>query len=299
MVPSPYVEISPEQEIPKANTVETPVLEPRKTIGASQEPSRKTTRVREEGSFQSSLIEYNRMQSGSRLLDTTISLLVNLAILSAPILAGLYFTDTLNLKRLESTFLVAPPPPPPPPPAPAVVVRSLPAHKVFEQSGKLIAPRVIPKTIAEIKEAPIRDEDMGGVAGGVPGGVAGGSMGGVIGGVIGGVSSNIVAPLAPKENKPKAPVRVGGRVREPKLVRRVEPLYPALAKQVHMQGSVLIDAILDEQGNVTEMKVISGPPLLIQAATDAVRQWKYEPTYLNEQPVPVLLNVTVMFRLNE
>ena len=133
--------------------------------------------------------------------------------------------------------------------------------------------------------------------GGVPGGVSGGSMGGVIGGVIGGVAT--AAPLAPKREGPRAPVRVGGRVKEPRLITRIEPIYPALARQTHMQGSVVIEAIIDERGDVVEMKVVSGPPLLIQSAMDAVRRWKYEPTYLNEEPVPVQLNVTVTFRLND
>jgi protein TonB len=231
------------------------------------------------------------------VLDALISLAINMAILTAPILVGVFFTDTLNLEQLESTFLVATPPPSPPPPAPAVG-KVMPPHKVFENAGKLVAPSVIPKNIADIREAPMPpDVDGTGVAGGVPGGVAGGSMGGVIGGVIGGTAVVPSAPIAPRE-KPKAPVRVGGRVREPKPTYRVEPVYPALAKQTHIQGTVIVDAILDEHGNVIEMKVVSGPPLLIQAALDAVGRWKYEPTYLNDEPVPVQLNVTVMFRLN-
>ena len=234
-------------------------------------------------------------------MDFLIALTVNAAILAGPILAGLIYTDTLNLKQFENTFLIAPPPPPPPPPAPAVVqVKVAPVHRVFENVGKLIAPTMIPKTIADIKEAPLPpDFEGGGVAGGVPGGVAGGSMGGVIGGVIGGVNTTVVAPLAPKSGGPKAPVRVGGRVREPKLITRVDPRYPPLAMQTHMQGVVIIDAIVDEQGNVVEAKIVLGPPLLIQSALDAVKKWKYEPTYLNDQPVPVQLNVTVTFRLAE
>jgi periplasmic protein TonB len=148
-----------------------------------------------------------------------------------------------------------------------------------------------------LKEEPIPDvEGTGGVAGGVPGGVAGGSMGGVLGGVIGGTGA-VPAPVIPKEKGPKAPVRVGGRVKEPKLISRVEPRYPLLALQTHMQGTVIVDAIIDEHGNVVEAKIVSGPPLLIQSAMDAVRQWKYEPTYLNDEPVPVQLSVTVTFRL--
>lgn len=297
MSPSTHIEVPPESAA-KALHTETVILEPRKENRAPAKAASPARVVREEGSFQSSMLEYNRMKGGSRVLDAIISLGINLTILAAPVLAGLYFTDTINLKQFASTFLVAPPPPPPPPPAAPTVVKVMPAHKVFENAGKLVAPSVIPKTIAEIKEAPLPPDAIDGVAGGVPGGVAGGSMGGVIGGVIGGVSTAAPAPIAPKDNRPKAPVRVGGRVREPKPVVRMEPAYPPLARQTHIQGSVIIDAILDERGNVVEMKVLSGPPLLIQSALDAVGRWKYEPTYLNDEPVPVQLNVTVTFRLN-
>jgi periplasmic protein TonB len=185
-------------------------------------------------------------------------------------LAGLIYTDTLNLRQFETTFLMAPPPPPPAPAAP--LVKAAPVHRVFENAGKLIAPTMVPKNIADIKEAPLPpDFDGGGVVGGLPGGVAGGSMGGVIGGVIGGVHTTVVAPLAPKSSGPKAPIRVGGRVREPRLTRRVYPAYPPLARQTHMQGIVIIDAIVDEQGNVVEAKFVSGPPSLIASAMEAVR----------------------------
>ena len=296
MAPSTHIEVPPEPKVKKEQPAETVVLEPRKAAGAPPREAVKRPGL-EEGSFQSSILEYNQFKSSSRLLDTLISLTVNFAILIVPLFAGLYFTDTLDLKQFASTFLVAPPPPPPPPPAPTTVLRAAPPRKVFENSGKLIAPRAIPKEIQMIKEAPPDMEGMGGVTGGVPGGVAGGSMGGVIGGVIGGVTT--VAPLAPKREGPRAPVRVGGRVKEPRLLSRVDPVYPALARQTHMQGTVVIDAVIDEHGDVVEMKVVSGPPLLIQSALDAVRRWKYEPTYLNEEPVPVQLNVTVTFRLSE
>lgn len=92
-------------------------------------------------------------------------------------------------------------------------------------------------------------------------------------------------------------MRLGGRVRAPQIIHRVEPTYPPLARQTHTQGTVVIEAILDESGNVVEMKVISGHSLLITAAMEAVRQWKYEPTYLNDQPVAVQMNVNVTFTL--
>lgn len=303
MTPSTHTETIPEPEVQPevqpAVHVETLVLEAPKPKKVS-EPTAPSPKHYEIGSFQSSVIEANRMKSGSKFLDIVISLTVNITMLAVPVLAGLYFTDTINLKQFAATFLIAPPPPPPPPPAPAVVaVRTAPTRHVFENAGKLLAPTVIPRNVAEIKEAPIpSDADGAGMIGGVPGGVAGGSMGGVIGGVIGGVKTAVVAPIAPKENKPKEPVRVGGRVREPQLIKRVEPFYPELARQTHLQGQVVIDAILDENGNVVEMKVVSGHPLLLQSALNAVRQWKYRPTYLNDMPVPVQLIITVTFRLS-
>lgn len=178
MVPSTEVAVPSEPEAKHTGSPDTLVLEPRTPeISTTQPVSRpvpsprpSTIRTPEEGSFRASLLEYNRMTSSSRPLDILISLLMNVAILSAPILVGLYFTDTINLKQLESTFLVAPPPPPPPPPAPAtVVVRPSAPRKVFENAGKLIAPTSIPKNIALIKEAPLPpDMEGAGVPGGVP-----------------------------------------------------------------------------------------------------------------------------------
>jgi hypothetical protein len=148
MAPSIHTEISPELEVRRAAHSETLVLEPRKTGQAPAKAAPRQWAAPEEGSFQSSTLEYNRMKGGSRVLDALILLAINLAILTAPIFVGLYFTDTLNLKQLESTFLVAPPPPPPPAPT---VVKVMPPHKVFENAGKLVAPSVIPKS--DIKEA--------------------------------------------------------------------------------------------------------------------------------------------------
>jgi protein TonB len=76
------------------------------------------------------------------------------------------------------------------------------------------------------------------------------------------------------------------------------PVYPPLAKQTKVQGIVSIDAVIDTEGNVVEMRVVSGHPLLISAALDAVKNWKYEPTYLNDQAIAVQLIVTVTFQLD-
>jgi periplasmic protein TonB len=304
MTPSTQVELPPERAVQDTSQVEPVQTAPRRPLLSVPVLAAASHNRIVEGSFQSSLIEMNRMNSGSKLLDILISLTMNVAILAAPILAGLYFTDTINLRQLESTFLVAPPPPPPPPPAPAMMAAKAPAnHRVFEHAGKLLAPTAIPRNVAEIREAPL-PADVGGsdgVLGGVPGGVAGGTMGGVIGGVIGGVNTRVAAPPAPapKDIKSRAPVRLGGRVRAPRQIRRVEPAYPPLARQTHTQGTVVIEAVLDESGNVVEMKVVSGHGLLIPAALAAVAQWKYEPTYLNDQPVAVQMYINVTFALTQ
>ncbi len=249
--------------------------------------------------FNEALLESHHFKNSSKTLDFLVALLFHVAVIGGPILAALYYTDTINLKQLTATLLVAPPPPPPPPPAPAGVVKAQAPRHVFVSGGKLLAPTVIPKQIAEIKEAPMEPDSLGGVAGGVPGGVPGGQMGGVLGGVLGGVMNTAARPLALPTGKPSAPVRVGGRVRPPKALVQTLPVYPVIARQARVQGQVQIDAVLDEQGNVIDMKVVSGPPLLYLAALNALRNWKYEPTYLNDQPIAVEMIVTVTFQLNQ
>jgi periplasmic protein TonB len=297
MAPSIHIEEVPQEEVKLGNKTVVHVIEVEKAD--VPEAPEKTARpvLEKKNAFESPLLENNRMKGGSRFVDALISLTVNVCLLVVPTFAGLYFTDTLDLKQFAATFLVAPPPPPPPPPAAAAMIKAAPVHRVFENSGKLIAPTVVPKQIAMLKEEPIPDVGGDGVPGGVPGGVAGGTMGGVMGGVIGGTSTVPIAPVV-KDKGPRAPVRVGGRVKEPRLVTRVDPKYPPLAVMTHMTGDVLIDAIINEQGDVVEAQVISGPPILIQSALEAVKKWKYEPTYLNDQAVPVQLKVTVSFRLN-
>jgi protein TonB len=247
------------------------------------------------------LLEENHIRSGSRTLSGAVAALLHVGIIAGVVLAGLYFADPLNVKQYASMILVAPPPPPPPPPpATGAVIKPRVVHQTFLSAGKLLAPTVIPKHIAEIKEAPLAPDSFSGVAGGVPGGVPGGQMGGVLGGVIGGVLNTAASPVPPPPSvRPKGPMRVGGHVRQPKAIVIVQPEYPALARQTHIQGQVRIDAVLDEQGNVVQMKVVSGPPMLYKAALDALTKWKYEPTYLNDRPIAVQMIVTINFELGQ
>lgn len=212
-----------------------------------------------------------------------------------------------EFQLLTTLYMASPPPPPALEPAPEPVrkaepkpVSSGPAAVVRQEAPEpqtaakpeLITPTAIPESVAKIIEAePGAGGVIGGLPGGVPGGQPGGATGGIFGGVIGG-TGNMPAP-----EPPKAPVRVGGDVRQPKMVKIIEPKYPPEARRGRVEGIVVVEATVTEQGTVERVKVISGHPLLAQAAVDAVQHWKYEPTYLNGQPVAVILTAKVNFSL--
>jgi TonB family protein len=114
---------------------------------------------------------------------------------------------------------------------------------------------------------------------------------GAVPGIIG---SNSAAP-APPEVKPEAEIKVGGQVTEPVLVSKVAPVYPVIAKEAGIAGDVVIKTNLDKNGNVIHMEVVSGPSMLRQPALEALRRWKYKPSTLNGEPVPVTILVTLKF----
>src|SRR5580704_11688089 len=111
------------------------------------------------------------------------------------------------------------------------------------------------------------------------------------------VSSNVSAPAAP-EIQPEGPVKVGGIVKEPRLLSRVMPEYPLVAKQAGIQGDVVVKTTIDQKGNVVNTQVVSGPAMLRGPALAALRRWKYEPSTLNGQPVEVQMMVTIKFSGN-
>ncbi|TAK15764.1 MAG: energy transducer TonB [Acidobacteria bacterium] len=93
------------------------------------------------------------------------------------------------------------------------------------------------------------------------------------------------------------PIRVGGNVKAPDRIKYVAPKYPEIAASAQVQGIVILEAVVGPDGSVTDAKVLKSVALLDQAAVDAVREWKYEPTLLNGVPVPVIMTVTVNFSL--
>ena len=100
-----------------------------------------------------------------------------------------------------------------------------------------------------------------------------------------------------REKATAAAVRVGGKVKPPKKIKDVTPVYPAAAKSAKVAGVVIIEATIGGDGKVIAAKVLRSVPMLDQAALDAVRQWEYTPTLLNGAPVPVVMTVTINFKL--
>ena len=246
------------------------------------------------------MFEQSFVQPGNRTRKSAsviISTIIQVLVIGVFILIPLIYTEVLPKTTLTS-FLTAPPPPPPPPPVAPKVVHVAPRQ--FD-AGRLIAPKEIPKDVAMIKEDELPPPSSAGtVIGGVPGGVPGAGSG-VLGGIIGNVSAAPPPPPAVKEVKPTTPqrIRVGGNVQAANLIKRVVPAYPPLAKQARISGTVRFTAIIGKDGTIQNLQLISGHPLLVPAATAAVKQWLYKPTLLNGEPVEVITQIEVNFTLSQ
>lgn len=227
-----------------------------------------------------------------------IAYMVEGIIVGMTVLVPLIYTEALPKAQLM-TFLAAPPPPPPPPPPPAA-----PAPRIIRKVSMediMKAPTVIPKAIARPDSAAPPPSSGVGVVGGIPGGVSGGQFGGVLGGVIGSVMSSVAAPPPPPPPKAATPkrIRVGGQVENARLIFQPKPDYPPLAKMARIQGTVRLEAVISRDGTIQDLKVVSGHPLLVKAALEAVQRWRYQPTLLNGDPVEVVTEIDVNFTLSE
>jgi protein TonB len=213
-----------------------------------------------------------------------LSIIAHVVLFGAVIIIPLMATDVLPTPPSMMAFVGAPPTPPPPPPPPpsAAPPPKTPTPVANPNAAPIEAPKqIVPETPSV------------GVSEGVPGGVEGGVPGGVMGGVVGGLPEAPPPPPPP----PTAPVRVGGAIKQPNKLKNVPPVYPPIAQSARVQGVVIIEATIGADGKVKDAKVLRSIPLLDQAALDAVKQWVFTPTLLNNVPVPVIMTVTVNFTL--
>ena len=238
------------------------------------------------------MFEDSLMESGGRITTnqkwtTPLSFLVQALVIFILILIPLIMTEGLPT-RLLMAAVMAPPPPPPPPPPPAPKIEHV--QRVSEIiNGELRTPSKIPKKVQMIQEDEAPPPSSG-VVGGVVGGVPGGSAGGVIGGL---VASTAPPPKVATPQK----LRISSGVADGHKIGGSDPVYPQMAKIAHVQGDVVLQALISKTGTIENLRAISGHPILIQAAMDAVRQWRYNPWVLNGEAVEVETTITVKFHM--
>ena len=243
--------------------------------------------------------------ASSRLLSTCLGVTGQALIVGCMLLAPLIWPQVLP--QLRSYITLAPPGPPPPPPVPVTTVQPRSAVHTIARQWKpdgFYAPRSIPAKPLTIDDPP----DIG--PPGVVGGMQGPGGGGAGPGVVTSMLSDMPLVVAPPRPPAPAPVKVdptpkiqrftqGGLVKLASPIRRVEPTYPPLARTARIEGVVQLEGVIGTDGRIHELKVLSGHPLLIKAAVEAVQQWLYHPGTLNGELVEVVAPITVTFRLGQ
>jgi protein TonB len=210
-----------------------------------------------------------------------VHFVVLMALLIIPLTATLELPDPAA--HLPDYMRVAPPPPPPP--APRVARPPAASPTPTTSTNPDLAPTTVPDAIKP-EGAPPVIPDLGMPPGaGVPEGI----------GLIVGDKPVVVQP--PDPPRPAGPVRVADLPVTPRKIGDVRPIYPEVARLARVEGTVILEAVLDTTGRVTQLRVIKSVPMLDQAALDAVRQWRYTPSLYGGHPVSVLMTITVRFTL--
>jgi periplasmic protein TonB len=211
-----------------------------------------------------------------------VSIVVHLCFIASVVVAPLFATDDLPVPPRATEYVLVTATFPDPPAIRRPDARTPSASTAPITSPDSVAPE---PEVAPTEPGPAEIDAMIGEPGGtgvVPGSVVAGDP----------------LPLPPVPLAPKEPVRVGGAIRPPQKIREVAPRYPAMAQAAHVQGTVILEAVIGENGDVQNVRVLRSVLMLDDAAIDAVRQWRFTPTLLNGQPVPVVMTVTVSFTMN-
>ncbi len=245
------------------------------------------------------LVESTRTEAETRRPFALLSaLLIHLALLAALLFIPLITPEKLSA-QLTGFLKLASPPPLLGSSSRIATPKRKPGSMMSQDGLILQTPPVIPNRAPAISLAGaqelLRTEpgDTSGISLGFP---RGGSDG-IVGGDASRSSPRLPLPVPPHVLTVTHPVRVGGDVQQANLISQVKPKYPALAKQARIQGAVVLEAVIGRGGNIVDLKVIKGHPLLIPEALEAVKQWRYRPTLLNREPVEVLTTITVNFSL--
>jgi len=221
-------------------------------------------------------------------------------LVGAMALVPLIYTEALP--KAVWTEVLRAPSPPPPAPSSVGTQASRRATRGVSSDEILKAPPSIPPTIAQIHDEPLPPAQFPSTFPGVPGAVYAGQPDAGLDPVMRNILRNATPqPPPPQTSNPALPVRirVGGIVSAARLIYQPKPEYPEIAKMTRTEGVVEFEAVIGKDGTIEELKVLRGHPLLVKAALDAVRRWRYQPTLLNGEPIEVLTEITVNFRLGE
>ena len=231
------------------------------------------------------IVEVRPSAPASRLSVLPVSILVHALVLAALVVIPLLASDILPLVRANDILTMPVVVAPQPPTMPAPARRQAP---VADLAGANLAPVDPPNGIARermIQTDQLPDTSAPNAVGDVPGNGVPGGIG----------TANFDAPPPPP--RPTGPVPVSSLLKAPVKIRDVSPVYSPLAIASHVEGVVVIEAVIGPTGNIVEARVLRSKPLLDEAALAAVRQWRYTPTLLGGVPTSVILTVTVTFSL--
>jgi protein TonB len=246
--------------------------------------------------LQDSLFESQGRQKTRKPLTVVISAAVHVVTIVILAAIPLVQTQAITIPAVDLS-LWAPRPPEPLKIRESVAVQPVKQTYTRPDPKDLIAPEAIPREIA-VFDTPANPPA------GFPSTAGGGIVSSVLSALVDGERDVAQpappsAPLSPPPPLPPAvntrPVRVGGAVQQGSLIHRVNPIYPPLARQARVQGVVVLEAIITREGTIHSLRVVTGHPILAQAAADAVQQWRYRPTLLNSDPVEVITTITVTF----
>ncbi len=233
--------------------------------------------------------------SGRKPVSVAVSLLLQSSFVALLCLAPLLVSQRLPTGELRSLFLGPTPPRPLQKPSTKAIATTVQANVPQVRSFHLSAPVRIPTQISTHAGGPLDAPDIGSVSGSGTGGDP------LLSG-LGDTGNSVPPPLPNRQSEIHEHTRVvtvGGNVASANLIRRVEPSYPPLAKAARIQGVVVFQAVIGVDGQIRNLQLQEGHPLLVAAARNAIAQWRYRPTLLNGKPVEIATTITVRFSLSQ
>jgi len=245
--------------------------------------------------LQDSLFETQRQTKTRKPITVVVSIVAHIVLVAVLVLIPLLQTQALTIPPIDVSLLM----PRAERPRAVTAFSAHPQAQRHSQTGSavpiLTSPQSVPAEIANVDEPPKPDFGLytvNGAGSGAPG--------------FGNQLIEVTAPAIARPSPPPPPpppivnarpVRQGGNVQAANLINEVKPVYPPLARITRIQGVVILEAVINKEGRIDSLRVVSGHPILTQAAMDAVKQWKYRPTILNGEAVDVITTVTVTFTL--